>query len=205
MDPCLERKGINSLFLGLDFRGKYKWPNSKSKENQDLIEKTKYSQQSQLYEGAYTPGRAACAACNSRCPRRGWLTPAADLHAAAEPCCLWSSLVHPWSGSWRSGSGWIQQWQSAALVSGSACMQVSNSLMRPQQKRWETKWSHARSRMGFTGGGGLCFQLWLRQGKPAGWKSNECLKDSWVPGSKTQVIFSYTVLRAASQYCPLDI
>lgn len=123
-------KELIPLFLGgeLDFRGKYKWPNSKTKENQELITKTKYSHQSGLYKGAYTSRRAARAACNSGCPSEYRLMQQQNRLVCGP------ALVQRWCGSWRSGLGWTQQWQPAAQVSVSAFVQVSTSLRRPQQE-----------------------------------------------------------------------
>lgn len=130
MDLCLERKWINSFLGGreLDFRGKYKWCNSKNKENQDLITKIKSSHQSQPYKGAYTPGRAACAAFSSGCPR------GCGLMQQQNRLVCGPALVQPCCGSWGSGLGWTQQRQPAAQLSGSAFVQAPTSLRRPQRE-----------------------------------------------------------------------
>lgn len=72
-----------------------------------------------------------------------------------------------------------QQGQSAALGSGNAGCKCPLPSW-DHKKGGETKQSRVRIQVGFAACLRGCFQPW---------KSSECLKNSWVPGSKTQMFF----------------
>lgn len=99
-----------------------------------------------------------------------------------------------WSGSCRSDSGWTQQEQLGSGCQEQLCFQAVQACKCPLPSGDHSK--KRRDQMESCQDPGGIYWLLSSHGKSEGWKSNECLKNSQVPGSKTQMIFFST------QNCP---